>query len=152
MTVFETLFGLGESEIRKNCIICPANDSFLFIKAGRKSGGLIFSATNSECFTIIAVKNNFLAGDCVLSLKDTPCENIFLFGSCASTGQAPVGSMHLPEKSFSLESFSRMLEKEAAPKTYFPDKGLSDMFLEYSKENIISPLNFCHGQLASARK
>lgn len=142
MAAFKKMFGLSESEVKTNCIICPANDSSLFTNAGKRFQGLIFSGTNTGRATVISIKNNFLAGDCVLSLEDTPCENIFLFGSCASTGQIPVGSIHIAEKSFSLESFSQMLEKTLPSRAYFPDKALFDRFLEYSEENELSISRF----------
>ena len=142
MTVFQKMFGISERDVRKNCIICPANDSPLFINEGDKSKGLFFSAVSAGDTTVIIIKNNFLAGDCVLSLKETSCENIFLFGSCASTGQHSIGSIHLAEKSFSLESFSEMLEKSGASESYSPDKVLFDKFIGYSKGGNISPSYF----------
>jgi len=140
MTIFKKIFGLDESEVQKNCIICPINDFSLFIrKNDRISKGLLFSATNSEKATVISSKNNFLLGDCVLYLKETLCENIFLFGSCASTGALSVGDPVLAEKSFSFESFSDMLKKKNNPELFFPDKELFDKFHSFTKDKSLFP-------------
>jgi purine-nucleoside phosphorylase len=58
-----------------------------------------------------------------LSLKDTPCTHIYLFGSCGSTGDAAVGTPVLLRKSLNLESFTGMLNR-AEPDVCYPDESL----------------------------
>ncbi len=139
MDIFETIFGLKEKEVKRNCIICPSNDASLFIKPALKGAkGLIYSAQNIKNATIISSKNNFLIGDCILYLKETSCENIFLFGSSAGIDKA-IGDCLLIQKSFSLESFSKMLTGETEFDCFFADKSLFEGFEGLTKGKPVTP-------------
>ena len=114
MNFFNKLFGLEKESIKANCIVCPANDASLFYSNDGKgvSRGLFYAVSNMPDYTVISTNYNLLAGDCVLALKDSPCRNIFLFGSCGSTGALEVGAAVAVKKAFSLESFSEMLQQK----------------------------------------
>ena len=69
---FKTFFGTDRKNIKQNCIICQSYDLSLF--SNEVSNGLFVKSANTDNATIIALKNNFLAGDAVLFLKNTNCK------------------------------------------------------------------------------
>lgn len=131
MNKFHELFGIDAGEVRRNCIVCPVNDEELFCGPGEygRHRGLLFRAAQAAGVTVISAKNNFLVGDCVLHLKDTSCQNVFLFGSCAGCGDAAVGDKVLAQRSFSLESFTEMAHFKSKPDICMPDESLNNRFL-----------------------
>lgn len=134
MTTFEKFFGINPDKIKKNCIICPANDASLFTEKNSKtSKGIFFKINNSENTTIISVKNNFLISDCILLLIETPCENIFLFGPCGALSPFNIGDKLLIEKAFNFESSSSFIDFPAKPCASLPNKELFDKFHSFSK-------------------
>ncbi len=124
-------FGVDSKNIRKNCIICPLSDSKLFDAFGKfeTESGLFAKTENYEKATVISTKNNFLIGDAVLSLKNTLCENIILFGGCGAVGNIKIADKFIVQKAFNLESFSQMLEMRTNPDAYYPSKLLLEEFL-----------------------
>lgn len=131
MSSFHDLFGIGAEEVRRTCVVCPVNDEELFCGPGEhgRHRGLLFRAAQTAGITVLSAKNNFLVGDCVLHLKDTPCRNIFLFGSCAGCGEAAVGDQVLVQRAFSLESFTEMAHFKSKPDICMPDEALNTRFL-----------------------
>ncbi|MDR2818480.1 MAG: hypothetical protein LBB37_03465 [Endomicrobium sp.] len=110
---FKTFFGIFEKDIKHNCIICQSYDISLF--SDKISVGLFVKCANIANATVIALKNNFLAGDVILHLKNTICENILLFGSCGGCNGRGYGDIIIIDKAYNLESFSTMLNfKEEA--------------------------------------
>ncbi|MCL2389120.1 MAG: hypothetical protein FWC85_01915 [Elusimicrobia bacterium] len=129
---FQNYFGTTPDVFNKNCIICPtAGDGELFKTFGKssESKGFFARVINYPNATVICTKNNLLIGDCVLLLKDTVCENIFLFGSCGGTGNMQIGDTVLVKKTFNYESFSEMLEMKRTPDSYYPSHVLVNSFI-----------------------
>lgn len=143
MDTFQKYFGTAPTEIKKHCIICPSNDSGLFSCNRRDfaSKGLFFNTTDAGYASIITTRYNFLVGDCVLHLKNTNCSNIYLFGSCGSTGKAGLGSKILIQKSVGMESFTEMLKFNGKPDACFPDTTLLNNFLSYCGDQSVSLAN-----------
>ncbi len=140
MTTFEKFFGISPDKIKKNCIICPTGDASLFTETTKKANsnspatkGVFFKIDNLEDETIISVKNNFLISDCILLLKETQCENIFLFGPCGTLAPFKIGDKLIIEKAFNFESASSFLDFSPDAKAYCPDKTLFDKFHSFSK-------------------
>lgn len=129
MDVFKKLFGVEKSLIKPNCILSPLNEVPLFsgLKIGPRSRGDYFRVADSRYATIIGTRYSLLAGDCVLSLEDSPCRNIFLFNCCGGIG-AEIGSALLVRKAFNFESFSDMLKGKSNPARSFPDRELAEGF------------------------
>jgi purine-nucleoside phosphorylase len=80
-----------------------------------------------------------LVGDAVLYLKETPCQNIILFGSCGgvkSKGGLSVGSLVTPFKCYSNESFTQMLlGKDAERNIFYANQELFNSFLKVNKNS-----------------
>lgn len=104
---FKEYFGSASSDIKKTCIICQNYDMPLF--AENAVNGFFVKSADAGNATVIALKNNFLAGDTVLYLKETKCKNIILFGSCGGCGNVASGDMLMIDKAYNYESFSNML-------------------------------------------
>jgi purine-nucleoside phosphorylase len=92
------------------------NESFLFsgLHLGDTHKGFFFRVTETRCATIISPRFNLLAGDCVLGLADSPCEYIYLFGSCGGMPGMVIGDMVIVEGAHNFESFSDMLRSRGA--------------------------------------
>jgi nucleoside phosphorylase len=127
---FKTFFGMIEKDIKYNCIICQSYDLVLF--SDKISHGLFAKCANIANATIIALRNSFLAGDAVLYLKNTVCENILLFGSCGGCRERSFGDMVIIDKAYNLESFSNMLNFRKEPDSYESARFLFNDFLEKS--------------------
>jgi len=131
--------GINLKEIKKTCVICPSSDYDLFSSLGNSKKSNLFFAKiiNYDKATIISTKNNFLVGDIVISLKDSVCENIILFGSCGGVGDVKIADKLIVKKVFNFESFSDMLEMKKNPDTYYPSTTLLEKFVSKNKKNII---------------
>ncbi|MCX5781490.1 MAG: hypothetical protein NT145_02125 [Elusimicrobia bacterium] len=141
MDLFFKLFGTPKEEIKLHCIICPSNDQSLFSsnKSCKQSRGLFFSVLNTSFASIISTRNNFLIGDCVLALKDTACKNIYLFGSCAGTGNMNIGDKVIVENSYSLDSFTQMTKNSNNFEVCSANKELLDKLISFgANENLMS--------------
>jgi purine-nucleoside phosphorylase len=123
---FTTFFGIDAKNIKKNCIICQNFDISLF--SNKVLNGLFIKSININDITVIALKNNFLAGDTILHLKDSPCENIFVFGSCGGCGKVTYGDLVVIDKAYNLESFSSMLNFKDQVDYYQSSTSLLDRF------------------------
>ncbi len=132
--MFNKVFGTGKEKIKKNCIILPANDRNLFNSLNIKSisRGMFYNVALTDNCSLISLKYRFFAGDCILMLNETLCENIFLFGSCGGL-KGEVGEKVVVEKSLNLESFSRFLNTDDLKNFnfYYPDKKLLENFLSF---------------------
>ncbi|MFH1854114.1 MAG: hypothetical protein ABH815_02255 [Candidatus Omnitrophota bacterium] len=136
MTKFEILFGIKETEIKNTCVLLPllAKDMFNHLGIKRLFKGKIYSSGQAQGFTVIVTGIGAgLAGDAVLYLEDTACQNIILFGSCGlvwgKKGLA-IGSLVSPFLSYALESFSDiLLDKEKDWKAFSADEELREKFL-----------------------
>ena len=73
-----------------------------------------------------------------MNLKNTPCERIFLFGSCGGRSPSNIGDKFLVEKSYALESPSQMLGLDFSPTVYQPDKPLNQLLAQSKKDISIS--------------
>ena len=132
---FKTFFGSDAKNIKKNCIICQSFDISLF--SNKVSNGLFVKSTNTKTATIIVLKNNFLAGDTILRLKDSPCENIFVFGSCGGYTKVSYGDSVIIDKAYNLESFSDMLNFKKQVNYY---QSSMDLLNRFHKKNIYENL------------
>jgi purine-nucleoside phosphorylase len=143
---FKTFFGNDEQSIKRNCIICQNFDISLF--SNEVSDGLFVKSANIKTATIIALKNNFLAGDAVLRLKDSPCENIFVFGSCGGYGKVSYGDLVIIDKAYNLESFSDMLNFKNQVKYYQSSTDLSaNFYTKNIQKKLISTNSACVSSL-----
>ena len=139
MTKFETLFGIRESEIKTTCVLVPILPKSVADLFGIKnlSKGKIYSSGNANSFTVIntGIGASF-TGDAILYLSNTNCKNLILFGSCGlvkSSDSLNIGSLVAPVECYAMESFTDMLLKHHAFKTFYPDKILLESFLNYNK-------------------
>ncbi len=153
MSPFEAIFAIPENEIKTNCVLMPLIPRFLLNELGIKKlqKGKLYSTADTNQFTLIHTKIGAgFVGDVVLYLKDTPCQNLILFGTCGLTGESnnlAVGSLVTPKKSYSLESFTDLLLDNRIPeKTFSPDEDLYHLmyqFLKRTKNNLDIPALNC---------
>lgn len=143
---FKDFFGINQTSIKKNCIICQTYDAPLF--SDKTNNGFFVKTAETDNAIIIALKNNFLAGDTVLYLKDTSCENIFLFGSCGGCGDIESGDIVMIEKAFNFESFSQML-KEPQERSFSSssEKLLSSFYEKNPYQDLIKTNSACVSSL-----
>jgi len=139
MTKFETLFGIKESEVKNTCILMPLLPKGALNNFGIKnlSKGKIYSSGNANNFTLIntGIGASF-TGDAALYLGDTNCKNLILFGSCGLVKPSDglnIGSIATPVECYAMESFTDMLLKYHTFKTFYPDTGMVESFLNYYK-------------------
>ncbi len=144
MTQFELLFGIKKSGLNKNCVLMPMLTKGILKDFGieKLTKGKLYSLGNGKNFTLIhtGIGAGFTA-DAVLYLKNTPCKNIILFGSCGLVIDKKclsIANMVCPFRCYSNESFSDMLLKnKKRPLIFYPDKGLLESFLKAKHSNII---------------
>ena len=129
MDAFKKLFGVEKSRIKPDCILTPLNEVDLFAgsRTGGRARGDYFRVADSPHATLIGTRYSLLAGDCVLSLADSPCRNIYLFNCCGGI-DAGIGAAYSVRKAFDFESFSGMLAGKAEAACYLPDAGLAGEF------------------------
>ncbi|MDR1942342.1 MAG: hypothetical protein LBQ47_08450 [Endomicrobium sp.] len=133
---FNAFFGISKEQIKKTCILCQNADLPLF--SSKSTAGLFVKTADAPKAAAIALKNNFLAGDCVLLLKDSPCKNIILFGSCGARAHIKPGDIIAVEKTYNYESFSHTLFESGLHEYGVFDKDLIELFCKkYRKEKII---------------
>jgi purine-nucleoside phosphorylase len=65
-------------------------------------------------------------GDAVLALKDTPCENLIMIGSCGAviSKNIDIGSIVCPTIAYPFESFSSLLKGDFPSRGHSPSKAL----------------------------
>lgn len=113
---FKTLFGIAPDTVQKTCIIMP----FELPKAAEQlsvtsiSKGRVFSAGQGKGLTLIlsGMSAGFV-GDCVLWLKDTPCEQVLFLGTCGlihtTKNDLDIGTLLSPGTIHAFESFSDII-------------------------------------------
>lgn len=140
MTKFETLFGMKDSEIKNTCVLAPILPKSALELFGIKdlAKGKIYSSGNAGNFTVINTgMGASFTGDAVLYLADTGCKNIILFGSCGlikSSDSLDIGSLVAPVECYVMESFTNLLLKNHDFKKFYPDKTLTESFLDNNKD------------------
>jgi len=148
---FKDFFNMDAENIKRNCIICNEFDIDLFSKDIKK--GLFVKTANIENCSVIALKNNFLAGDAVLYLKETQCENIMLFGSCGGCANIEIGDLVLIEKAYNFESFSDMIAGNRHQTSFEASKEIFDEFYRQNMdEKIIRTNSGCCSSLILEKK
>jgi nucleoside phosphorylase len=134
MKRFKKTFALNEKDIEPTCIVLPSNDRDLFasLEIIKSSRGLFYNTDTARGCSVISLKNRMFAGDCLLSLKDTNCSNIILFGSCGSFNLNPAEKV-VSAGAFNMESFTELLRSGKTTEFDFtnPDEKLSDNLRKY---------------------
>ncbi|MDR1695490.1 MAG: hypothetical protein LBR69_02505 [Endomicrobium sp.] len=148
---FKEYFGTAPEEVKETCIICQSFDAPLF--ARETANGFFVKTANAKNATVIALKNNFLAGDTVLYLKETKCKKIFLFGSCGGCGDVESGDLLIIGKAYNLESFSSMLafDEDVKHKEFSGDL-FSAFYAKYPYEDLIKTNSACVSSLLLENK
>ncbi len=133
MDLFKKLFGVEKSRIKPRCILTPLDEVGLFngTRPGPGARGDYFRVADCPHATLIGTRYSLLAGDCILSLADTPCRDIYLFNCCGGI-DAAVGAGYSVTKAFDFESFSGMLAGKEEAGCYLPDAGLAAQFASFS--------------------
>ena len=113
---FKTLFGIDPATVQKACIIMPFDIPKAAEQLGVKtiSKGRVFSTGQGKGLTlIISGMSAGFVGDCVLWLKDTPCEQIFFLGTCGlihtTKDDLDIGTLLTPGTIHAFESFSDII-------------------------------------------
>jgi purine-nucleoside phosphorylase len=112
---FKTLFGIDPGTVQKTCIIMPFDIPKAAEQLGVKaiSKGRVFSAGQGKGLTlIISGMSAAFVGDCVLWLKDTPCEQVFFLGTCGlirPKDELDIGTLLTPGTIHAFESFSDII-------------------------------------------
>lgn len=149
MNEFEILFGLKESQIKKTCILLPLFNKDMLKGFGTKapSKGSLYACANNAPFTLIRTGVGApFTGDAVLHLKQTPCENIILFGSCGLAREQKnlnIGSLLIASKAYNFESFSQLLfpQKSNNEEIFHADITLCDELLKLGEFKNIPKVN-----------
>ncbi len=140
MSCFPALFGIKPSQIQENCILMPLLLPGILekLKIKKLYRGKLFAAASTPKFSIVVSGlGPALTGDAVLYLKESPCKNIILFGSCGLVKEKPglsIGSLVSPAKSHAHESFSQfLLEKNRKPEVSYPERKLFRRLMEFGQ-------------------
>ncbi|MEI6633988.1 MAG: hypothetical protein WCP22_09230 [Chlamydiota bacterium] len=118
MDTFERLFGVEKSRVGRACVLLPlaGREVVRGFGAPAFSRGMLYGTAEGRGFTLIRTGvGAALAGDAVLHLAETPCDEIVLFGSCGLAGSdrgLRIGSLVSPSVCHSAESFTRLLEDD----------------------------------------
>ncbi|MCL2143915.1 MAG: hypothetical protein FWH43_00245 [Endomicrobia bacterium] len=143
---FKNFFGTLSGNIKQNCIICQSCDLSLF--SNNAANGFFVKTADAANATIIALKNNFLAGDAVLYLKKTACKNIFLFGGCGGCGDIESGDLLIIDKAYNFESFSKMVSFDTNPGYFLSSEKLTSAFYKKNLyEDLIKTNSACVSSL-----
>ena len=112
---FKTLFGIDPASVQKTCVIMPFDIPKASEQLGVKtlSRGRVFSAGQGQGLTLIlsGMSAGFV-GDCVLWLKDTPCQQILFLGTCGlihTKDDLDIGTVLTPGTIHAFESFSDII-------------------------------------------
>ncbi|MFH1691446.1 MAG: hypothetical protein ABIC68_02580 [Candidatus Omnitrophota bacterium] len=133
MNVFKNIFGVEPGLIKEKCVLVPCLNKELLTGFGVKEPvrGKIYGCAQGKNFTLIHARiGACFIGDLVLYLKETSCCEVYLFGSCGSTGELGIGRLVMPMKCFARESFSALLdEMDKGPwPVFYPDHDLCEGF------------------------
>ncbi|MEI8176383.1 MAG: hypothetical protein WCG78_05905 [Candidatus Omnitrophota bacterium] len=113
--IFERLFGIKSSQVKKRCVLLPiaTKEMITAFGVGDMKRGKIYAAGESGAITIIRTgMGPAFVGDAVLYLKESPCEEVVLFGSCGAVSAKnglDIGSLASPAKCYALDSFHATL-------------------------------------------
>jgi len=133
MTKFEKLFGMATKDVKENCVLAPMINKEIIAGLGIKkiTRGRLYGSADMKAATFIHTgMSAALVGDAVLYLKETACKNLYLFGSCGSTGALDVGMIVAPSVSYADESFSAALYKKNEIPAFYPDKVLFEKLIQ----------------------
>ncbi|MEA3506593.1 MAG: hypothetical protein U9R36_03775, partial [Elusimicrobiota bacterium] len=99
--------------------------------------GLFYNVDLTASCTLITLKNRLFAGDAVLSLADTACKNLILFGSCGGVTMEP-GEIVLASGALNMESFTELLRASSPTgfREFKPEKKLTDKLIKYLPKDI----------------
>jgi len=133
MDVFKKLFWVEKSCIKPQCILTPLDEVGIFAgtRPGGRARGDYFRVVDSPHATLIGTRYSLLAGDCVLSLADTPCRDIYLFNCCGGI-EAGIGMAYSVTKAFDFESFSGMLAGKGEAGCHLPDAAVAGACAAFS--------------------
>lgn len=111
---FEKLFGIAQNQITPLCVLTPflTKDIIRHFHLSERYRGNPYTTLPQRHLTVIETRiGPLFTGDCVLSLKDSPCKMILFIGSCGSlNGQRlPIGSIVAPVICYPAESFSDVI-------------------------------------------
>lgn len=143
MNNFRILFGIKDSQIKRNCILLPfLNKEILKVfPIDKLIRGKLYGCANKKDFTVIHTGIGAgLLGDAVLYLKDTACINIILFGCCGAAYRKQglnIADLITSSKCYAMESFSSLLlNKNAKPAIFYPDKVMLEAFMRKNHNNV----------------
>ena len=135
---FKSLFGVAESEVTRTCVLLPvlSKDILKSLGINHFYKGKPYSTGIGKGITVIHTRIGApFVGDAVLFLKDTPCQNFILFGSCGAvreTAAVRIGAIVTPVRCYSFESYSDLLNDHykmmPAGSDLAPDKDLLNSF------------------------
>ena len=108
-------------------------------------GKLYHTAGSSDLTVIRTGMGAGLVGDAVLYLKDTPCRNVILFGSCGAARESKdfsIGTLVAPAQCYGAESFTDfLLQGKTGEKAFEADKELLRDFLTINRDAGIRQVN-----------
>ncbi len=141
MIQFEALFGIKSSRIKKNCILLPLLPKGILneFKINNFKSGKLYGVGDNNDFTLIHTGMGAgFTGDAVLHLKESPCENVILFGSCGlvtARNGLSIGSLVSPAKCYANESFTELLlQKNVESRVFYAqDKFFGDFLAQGEK-------------------
>jgi purine-nucleoside phosphorylase len=135
---FQRLFGQNPAQIQKTCLLVPflTKDLLHSLSIDQIQKGKIYSSATVDHLTLIHTRMGAsFVGDATLYLKETPCENLILFGSCGATRKSDglsLGDLVIPQISYSMDNFSDILNKNyQIPKGYKPNSSLLKKFIKF---------------------
>ncbi|MCF6158078.1 MAG: hypothetical protein E3K32_05800 [wastewater metagenome] len=147
MANFKTLFGIEPTAVQKTCVVVPflAPGLLKGLGIGALKKGKLYATANTDTFTFVkAGIGTLLAGDAVLYLEQTNCEEIIFFGACGLTRETNllrIGSLVCPEECLSFEGFTdTLLRYTDKITTQYPDRNLFQSFLEHNQSREIQPV------------
>lgn len=141
MSQFEAIFGIKNKQVQKNCILVPLIPKIILseFKVKKILRGKLYGVADTKDFTLIHTGiGACFVGDAVLYLKETPCQNIILFGCCGLVKEKAglsLGSLVSPFKCHAQESFSEMLlEGLKEEEVFYAHQGLFESFTKANHE------------------
>lgn len=139
MSMFKNIFGIDSGEVQEKCVLVPCLGKDLLASFGVDNPvrGKIYACAQGKDFTLIHARvGTFFVGDVVLYLRETPCRQVFLFGSCGSAGALNIGQLVMPVKCFARESFSALLHDKDKPwPVFYSDDYLCGSFQKGLKDH-----------------
>ncbi|MCB9747870.1 MAG: hypothetical protein H6755_05615 [Candidatus Omnitrophica bacterium] len=118
---FKAHFGIESDQVKKTCIVTPFLTKHLleFLNIKKLHKTKLFASVSNDSFTLIHTGIGAQkVGDAVLFLKDTPCQNILLFGACGvitNSLENTLGQIICPTSVVAIESFSEILTGNIKP-------------------------------------